>query len=526
MSRIRIVGGDIIETTGGNHKVYSKENIENSSDTQMIQVGKTGGVIYGEPDKMPDWKMPERKLPESKDFDITLILDKEEETIVPFGIKDFNNKEENQFVKFKLKVSGDGINHWQLDIKNQEGTIYTCYSATQELSEVVIVGKSKKATTNSDKEKPQETSSPSFWAAGEYTICWDGFDSNDIYDSTRFSSKKLEAKITATKDGKQKSATVDFATEYSQVQWTDVRIDKKKKRIDVTLRVNLIDGGEQGLDCSIYTGYSLFPKSAVEICDWDKVPVNVTSHYKIDPLKTRTKTFEELKKYVLDGLDYYWSRNSVRGKNVVLEGVAYEIYVKSLNSSKKEKTLNNIPLIFNTNGESSRSGNTGGAYTDGNLDDEFMESLPNGIVQRISYNTGYVKNDWESDSLDGWRFYNDVDSGGAFDAISKFKETAAHEIGHEILQAYGGTVYSWQHKGSSYYLPQNTKPIAGNESILEKYVYIDYMSKNSGEEYPKKGEIDLMKYYNNTPNPIDQTRLIAISNDVLSLVWLTKIKIK
>ncbi|TRX32723.1 hypothetical protein FNW52_16325 [Flavobacterium sp. ZT3R18] len=66
MSRIRIVGGDILETTGGNHKVYSKENIENSSDTQMIQVGKTGGVIYGDPQKAPDIKSKffQDKIPE------------------------------------------------------------------------------------------------------------------------------------------------------------------------------------------------------------------------------------------------------------------------------------------------------------------------------------------------------------------------------------------------------------------------------------------------------------------------------
>lgn len=66
MSRIRFVGGDIIETTGGNHRVYSKENIENSSDTQMIQVGKSGGVIYGEPQKAPDIKSQffQDKIPE------------------------------------------------------------------------------------------------------------------------------------------------------------------------------------------------------------------------------------------------------------------------------------------------------------------------------------------------------------------------------------------------------------------------------------------------------------------------------
>jgi hypothetical protein len=66
MSRIRIVGGDIIETTGGNHKVYSKENIENSSDSQMNQVGKSSGLIYGDNQKAPDIKSQflQTKIPE------------------------------------------------------------------------------------------------------------------------------------------------------------------------------------------------------------------------------------------------------------------------------------------------------------------------------------------------------------------------------------------------------------------------------------------------------------------------------
>ncbi|MGG7471194.1 hypothetical protein ACVVIH_22060 [Chryseobacterium arthrosphaerae] len=40
------VGGDIIETTGGNNLLYAKGNIENSGG-QVIQNGKTNGVFYG-----------------------------------------------------------------------------------------------------------------------------------------------------------------------------------------------------------------------------------------------------------------------------------------------------------------------------------------------------------------------------------------------------------------------------------------------------------------------------------------------
>jgi hypothetical protein len=538
MSRIRIVGGTITKTTEGAHHMYSEENIVFNSSKAITEVGEKNGIVYGEPKDAPKIKM------ETKDFDITFVLDKNEKTIVPFGIKDFKNKEENQFVKFKLKVSGDGINHWQLDIKNQEGVIYTCYSATQELSEVVITSKSKKATANSGKEKPQETSSPSFWPAGEYIICWDGFDNNDIYDSTLFNSKKLEAKITATKEGKQKSATVDFTTEYNQVQWTDVKIDKKAKRIDITLRVELTDGGANGLKCSTYNvgdemSYETFTPTTNQtdpfkdikttICDWDKIPKSVLRTFVKSPIKSRTKTFEELRGLAIKGLEKYWSRNknNAEGKNVKISGLEYEVFVNAINFQDKKKTMDDIPLVYHTNGGFRRSGNFGGSYQDHNLDDNLINLIPDtGLVQQLSYNTGYIKNDWKDDKLGGWRFYDDIDNGNSpYAAISKFKETAAHEIGHEILQAYYGTTFSWQHKGSSYYIPQNAKPVKGSKTIID-YIMPDFMPESSGEEYPKKGEIDLMKYYNNTPNPIDQTRLIAAVDDVLSLIWLTKIKVK
>ena len=48
-----------------------------------------------------------------------------------------------------------------------------------------------------------------------------------------------------------------------------------------------------------------------------------------------------------------------------------------------------------------------------------------------------------------------------------------------------------------------------------------------GENYPNNDEeIDLMKYYNNEPNPKDTSRLVASEKDVLGLVWLTKLNIK
>jgi len=40
-------------------------------------------------------------------------------------------------------------------------------------------------------------------------------------------------------------------------------------------------------------------------------------------------------------------------------------------------------------------------------------------------------------------------NGNDQDEDLEFKFTSAHEKAHEIIQAFGGTAFSWQHKGSS-----------------------------------------------------------------------------
>ncbi|KFF03096.1 polymorphic toxin type 23 domain-containing protein [Chryseobacterium luteum] len=50
MSRTRIVKGNITKVIGGDYKRYSKDEIENTG-SKVIQIGKEGGVIYGDPEK-------------------------------------------------------------------------------------------------------------------------------------------------------------------------------------------------------------------------------------------------------------------------------------------------------------------------------------------------------------------------------------------------------------------------------------------------------------------------------------------
>ena len=81
----------------------------------------------------------------------------------------------------------------------------------------------------------------------------------------------------------------------------------------------------------------------------------------------------------------------------------------------------------------------------------------------------------------------------------------AHEIGHEILKAFGDVYYSYGHKDSVNTVTQEIK--------------------NNAPEYPSTGEIDIMPYYPLHPPISIYNRFIALEKDVLGLLWLTKIDI-
>jgi hypothetical protein len=92
-------------------------------------------------------------------------------------------------------------------------------------------------------------------------------------------------------------------------------------------------------------------------------------------------------------------------------------------------------------------------------------------------------------------------------ADKQFSETAAHELGHEILSAYGGDEYSCGHRGSSTVITQAAKPVS-----------------EGGSRYPTTGEIDLMKYYNGSRPRDFYNRVLASEFDVKSLIWLSRVQ--
>ena len=268
-----------------------------------------------------------------------------------------------------------------------------------------------------------------------------------------------------------------------------MRIDQNNKRIDTTLRVNLKDGGAEGLSCGSKTVRKSDYEEAAQrmgvpnpikedftltFCDWYKIPQEVIEKEQKEPIKERTKSFEELRDMALEGVNKYWSRHAGNiGGGVQIGEDFYEVFV---NAEQNEKGMVAPRIIYFTNSENSN----------------FNRSHNWFLSRKLFYKVGYVKEN----------IWNYIDENKA---LLDFQETSAHEIGHKLLEDYGGKTYSYKHKGSSTW----------GQSPLK------------GTTYPKTGEIDLMKYTDEDFLPKDfYERVVLSKEDVIGILWLSKINIK
>lgn len=451
---------------------------------------------------------------EELDFDIDFSLDSSQNTVVPLGILDFNNNYENPYFAFNYSLLKSPVELLHFQITDESGKpIYnmgyleTIIVTAPKKAKILQEAKSKTPLLNlenpikswkyQDVFKAHILTQPDFTQPGSYTIYWDGFDNNETFDSKNFDNKRLIAKITAVKGGFQKSIEIDFTTTYNEVKWVDVKINKKTKKIDVELRVNLKDGGAEGFGTENYHEPLDDPRMpSRRRHPADGIPKEYKDRMGFPPIMSPTRNYQQLKQLAIEGLNYHWGRNSNHfiAKNVLIAEEPYEINVNAVNIDDDVKAIDDISLVYNTNGSWMRSGNPGTV--------EGIISAVGNLVSReaICYNVGYLKysNGW------GYRRESQEDL--------EFKDTVAHEIGHTVLKAYGGTTYSYGHKGSVYVVTQK--------------------KKSSAPKLPLSGEIDLMPYFreNELGSEGNQAnyyaRRVAAEKDVLSLLWLTKIKIR
>ncbi len=174
--------------------------------------------------------------------------------------------------------------------------------------------------------------------------------------------------------------------------------------------------------------------------------------------------YEKLKYLARIGIDKYWSRR------INVAGISFMVRVQAEHSY-----VNAIPVDLYIEKDKNKYGRS-------------MNPSILGIDASFIYNKGYYPN------------INMADD--------EFQLVSAHEFGHSVLMYAGGTNLSWGHKGSTGVL---------NQSV-----------KSSTPGYPKKGPVDLMKYYDWDKSKIQFQRRMsdsqAMEKDIKRLVWGAKIQ--
>lgn len=396
-------------------------------------------------------------------------------SFVPFGIVSFDGTPQRGYINFPYTVSGADAKKIVIQIRDGSTEIY------------------KEEITNPDKLKKGE----------RYTWSWHGFDNNGILDTAKLTqTKNLNCKITAiSPKGNTYFKTIDFKLSYEKVNWVDVRIDRPNKRIDITLRIHLRDGGSELkgiiMEGSFAENNPMYPRENL-------ITKSALDYYGKPRITTQQRSFEQLRDLALRGIEKHWSRNTSNkeGKSISIEYQKYQVFVKAIAS---DKGMVAPKIVYQSNCEKGRSRNW--------------------EASRILYFAeGYLyRSDWGDFNNNtiiyrdrGWyyRSEDEIEERGTLTLpplIEDFMMTAAHEIGHEILVSFGGFVahiHSKTHKGTSTLLTQKT---IEDEKNLSK------------TNYPSTGEIDLMKYYSNY---YEIERTVASEFDVIHLIGLTKMNVE
>lgn len=190
-------------------------------------------------------------------------------------------------------------------------------------------------------------------------------------------------------------------------------------------------------------------------------------------------TFAQLEHMAKAGIEHYWSRDGSRAQGIgapiqTTKGTYKVTVVAELNGKPSAKKF---PLIES-------------------LDADFGRSTSFAMFKKVYHNQGF----WSAANYP------------ATFADGDFAHTAAHELGHLILNEYGdgGLIpnYSWSHKETSTVLTQS--PV-DNHPI------------------PGSGELDLMHYHSDYPRgPRGYqdywNRSVASEQDVKGLLWLSRVK--
>lgn len=377
---------------------------------------------------------------------IKLVDNHDSNTITPFAVPDYKEIKSgrtNNSEHLTFEINAQKINASDLSVSIFSGTTLV-YSRPL---------------------KPTKTpNSPIPWK-------WDGFNRQGVFDSKLLKKTPLTIQLHNRNNGNKPVHKLELRAKPAEADWVDIKIDRTKLAIDVELRANIKDGRSKGVG-------EFPPQEVQDLPGYQNLPATSPKRNKHHQLKG----FVALRQLAFDGIRRYWGRNLNMPKNQT-----YALRVNPVHATTN--AMDDIELVYNTNGDYLRSSNPGSVRG-------FYSLFANVLPERIVYNVGWVE------YSNGWGYQPQMDADRAF------SETSAHEIGHEILSAYGGDKYSYSHRDSSYIVPQDPKPVA-----------------KGGLMYPAAGEIDLMRYYNDRSKPANfYARVIASEVDAKSLIWLSRVQ--
>ena len=374
------------------------------------------------------------------------------DTFVPLGIRSYDGSYESKYIMIPYTISGSNAKKLTIQIRNGSTELYK-----------------------------QEFTAPSSLSVGKHYWSWDGFDNEGILDTEILTKGNLNCKITAvSQKGNVFTKFKDLKFSYKQVNWVDVRIDRPNKIIQATVRINLRDGGAVGIkpyNEIVFEG--TFGEKVITLKEerpWEAIPKNTLNVYRHPIIKKQLLSFEKLRDLALQGVGRYGSRQSANqeGKNVKIGDDFYQVIVRAI---PHKEGMVAPKIIFFTNKKEDNS----------NRSHNWFAS------RELYYKVGYIQ---KSNGI--WEYIIEKN------ATEEFQETAAHEIGHKLLEDYGGLKYSYKHKGTS--------------TLLQDPI------KNT--PYPQKGEIDLMKYSDDKYYPSGYyQRTVLSEEDLKGLLWLTKMNI-
>lgn len=185
--------------------------------------------------------------------------------------------------------------------------------------------------------------------------------------------------------------------------------------------------------------------------------------------------YPDLEKMAKKGIEHYWSRDGSRpgGIGGPINTAKGSFQVKVTADVNKSPKAANFPLIES-------------------LEPDFGRSTSLVLFRKLVHSLGFwLKNRYSPTQAD-----------------EHFMHTSAHEVGHLILNEYGGGLipaYSWTHKSTSTLITQKDLP---NHPV------------------PTSGEVDVMKYDSDTSYnyPDFYGRSVVAEQDVKGLIWLARVK--